>query len=136
MRAIRLAKVACAIAKEEDVVEKVRTAVIMARKSRGEMEIVSIDVVEVLGPTESIGTGGTGGSNDVGSGLVAVGTMDAGMWGSSIGAAGGGWSSARFLSRRGGAPDINYHISTVKIASHTRRRSKWGSSRKPRCSNI
>ena len=103
MCAIRLAKAACAVAKEADVGEKVRTAVIMARTSRREMEILSTSVVGVLGPIESIGTGGTGGSNDVGSGLVVVGTMDAGMWGSSIGVAGGGWSSARFLSRRGGA---------------------------------
>ena len=100
MRAIRLAKAAWAVAKEADVAAKVRTAVIMAKKSRGEMGIVSIGVVEVLGPGESTGTGGIGGSDDVGSGSVAVGTMDAGMWGSLAGAVGGGWSSTGSLSGR------------------------------------
>ena len=59
VRAIRSAKAACATAKEANVAVKVRTEVIMARKSRGEMGIVSIDVAEVLGPDESTGTGGT-----------------------------------------------------------------------------
>ena len=47
------------LAKEADVVAKVRTEVIMARKSWGEIGIVSIGVAEVLGPIESIGIGGT-----------------------------------------------------------------------------
>ena len=103
MCAIHSAKAAWAVAKEVDVAAKVQIVVIMAIKSRGEMGIVSIGVVEVLGPTESTRTGGIGGSNDAGSGSVAVGTMDAEMWGFLIGATGGGWSSARSLSRRGGA---------------------------------
>ena len=124
MHAIHSAKVAWVVAKEADVAAKVRTAVIMARKSRGEMGIVSIGDAEVLGPTESTGTRGTGDSNDVGSGSMAVGTVDAGMWGSLAGAAGGSWSSVGSLSGRGGAPDTNCHFSTMKIALHTRRRSK------------
>ena len=62
----------------------------MAKKSWGEIGIVSIGVVEVLGPVESIGTEGTKGSDDVGNGLVAVGTVEDGMWGSLAGAASGG----------------------------------------------
>ena len=79
VHAIHSAKVACAVVKEADVAAKVRIKVIMARKSQGEMGIVSIGVVEVLGPTESTGTGGTGGSDDAGSGLVAMGTVDDGI---------------------------------------------------------
>ena len=81
------------------------------------MGIVSIGAVEVLSPTESIGTGGTGGSDDARGGLVAMGIVDEGMWGSSVEAAGGGWSSVGSLSGRGGVPDINCHFSTMKIAS-------------------
>ena len=80
MHAIYSTKAAWVVAKEADVAEKVRTAIIMSRKSRGEMGIVSIGVAEALGPAKSTGTGGTRGSDDAGSGLVAVGTMDARMW--------------------------------------------------------
>ena len=59
MHAIHLAKVAYAVAKEANVAAKVRTEFIMAKKSWGEMRIVSIGVAEVLSPTESIGTEGT-----------------------------------------------------------------------------
>ena len=52
VRVISSTKAAWAVAKEADVAAKVRTEVIMAKKSRGEMGIVSIGVVEVLGPTE------------------------------------------------------------------------------------
>ena len=135
MPIIRSAKATWTVAKEADVAAKVRTVVIMARKSRGEIGIVSIGDVAILGPTKSIGTGGTGGSDDAGSGSVIVGTVDAGMWGSLVGAVGGGWSSIGSLSGRGGAPDTNCHFSTMKIASITRRRSKWGSTRKLRGSN-
>ena len=124
IRAIRSAKAAWTVAKEADVAAKVHTEVIMARKSRGEMGIVSIGAAEVPGLTETIGTRGTRGSDDVGSGLVAVGTVDVRMWGSLVGAAGGGWSLTRSLSRRGGSLDTNYNFSTVKIASQTRRHSK------------
>ena len=83
------------------------------------MRIVSIGVAEVLGLAEYTRIGGIGGSDDAGSGSVAVGTVDAGMWGSSVGASGGGWSSARSPSARGGVPNTNCNCSTVKIASHT-----------------
>ena len=52
VHAIRSAKAALAVAKEADVVEKVWTEAIMAKKSWGEMGIVSISVAEVLGLTE------------------------------------------------------------------------------------
>ena len=83
------------------------------------MGIVSIGAAEVLGQAESIRTEGTKGSNDVGSELVVVGTVDARMWGSSVGSAGGGWSFAGFLGGRGGALGTNCHFSTVKIVSQT-----------------
>ena len=124
MHAIHFAKAAWVVEKEADVVAKVWTEVIMARKSRGEMGIVSIGVAEVLGLAESTRIRGIRGSDDAGSGSVAVGTVDTGMWGSLVGAAGGGWSSARSLSVRGGAPNTNCNFSTVKIALHTQRRSK------------
>ena len=54
------------------------------------MGIVFIGAEEVLCPTKLIGTRGTRGSDDAGSGLVAVGTVDAVMWGSSVGVASGG----------------------------------------------
>ena len=90
VHAIRSAKAAWAVAKEADVAAKVWIEVIMTKQSWGEIGIVSIGVVEVLGPTESIGIGGTGGLDGAGGGLVVVGVVDAGMWGSLAGAAGGG----------------------------------------------
>ena len=59
VHAIRSTKAAWAVAKQAYVAAKVWTEVIMAIKSRGEMGIVSIGVVEVLGRAESIGTRGT-----------------------------------------------------------------------------
>ena len=115
MRAIHSAKAAWVVAKEADVVAKVRTAVIMDKKTQGEMGIVSIGDVAVLGPTESIGTRG---SDDVGSESVAMGTVDAGMWGSSAGVAGGSWSSIGSCGR-GGAPGTNCYFSIVEIALHS-----------------
>ena len=44
--------------------------------------------VEVLGPVESVRTGGNEGVDDAGSGSTADGAVEAGMWGSSIGTAG------------------------------------------------
>ena len=79
MCVIRSAKAAWAVAKEVDVVAKVGTEIIMARKSRGEMGIVSIGVAEVLSPAESTWTRGTGGSDDASSGPVVVGTVDVGI---------------------------------------------------------
>ena len=52
VRAIRSAKETWVVAKEADIAAKLRTEVIMARKSRGEMGIVSIGSIEVLGPAE------------------------------------------------------------------------------------
>ena len=68
MCAILSAKVAWAVAKDVEVATKVRTTVIMARKSRGEIGITSMGDVEVLDPAESKETGGTGGVDDAGSG--------------------------------------------------------------------
>ena len=48
-----------------------------------------------------------------------------GCGGSSVGAACSGWSSAGSLSGREKAPNTNFHFSTMKIASQTRRRSKF-----------
>ena len=121
--------------KEAEVATNERTAVIMARKSRGEIGIVSMGDAEVLGPVESAGTGDIEGADDAGSGSVADGAMDAGMWGSSTITAGGGGSSARSLSGMGGAPGTNFHFSTVKTVVQTRQHSNWGSIGKPRCSN-
>ena len=45
-------KAAWAVAKEADVAAKVRTEVIMARKSLGEIGVVSIGVTKVLGPAD------------------------------------------------------------------------------------
>ena len=50
--AIRIAKAAWAVAEEADVVAKVRTEVIRAIKSRGEMGIVSIGAAKVLSLAE------------------------------------------------------------------------------------
>ena len=55
VRAIRSTKAAWAVAKEADVSMKVWTEVKMARKSWGEMGIVSIGFVEVLGPAKLTG---------------------------------------------------------------------------------
>ena len=54
------------------------------------MGIVIIGAAKVLGLVELTGIEGTGGSDDAGSGLVPVGTVDARMWGSSTRAASGG----------------------------------------------
>ena len=48
---------------------------------------------------------------------MAVGIVDVGMWGSSVGAASGGWSSTGSLSERGGVPDTNFHFSIMNIDS-------------------
>ena len=90
VRAICSTKAVWAVAKEADVAAKVWIEVIMDIKSPGEMRIVSIGVAEVLGPTESTGAGGTGGSDDGSSGLVEVGIVDVGMWGSSVRVVGSG----------------------------------------------
>ena len=78
------------MAKDDEVATNVRTTVIMARKSRGEIGIDFMGDAKVLGPAKSTESGGTGGVDDASSGSVAGGAVDAGMWGSSIGTAGGG----------------------------------------------
>ena len=72
--------------REAKVAAKERTAVTIAKKSREEIGIVFMGDAEILGPDESTGTGGIEGV----SGSVAEGAVDARMWGSSIGTAGGG----------------------------------------------
>ena len=79
--------------KDVEVVAKVRTASMMARKSRGDIWMDSMGGAEVLGPVESEGTRGTGGAEDagdVGSGTMTGGVVDARIWGSSDGTVGGG----------------------------------------------
>ena len=49
MRVILSAKAVWAVAKDADIAEKVRTASIIARKSRGDMEICYKGGVDVLG---------------------------------------------------------------------------------------
>ena len=56
------------------------------------MGIDSKGGAEVLGPAESVGTGGTGGAEDAGSGTVTDGAVETGIWGSSTSTAGGGRS--------------------------------------------
>ena len=93
MRAIFSAKVVWATAKDAEVAEKVRTASIIARKSRGDIEICWSGGVNVLGPVESEGVGGTGGTkeaSEVGSGAVTAGAVDTRIGGSSVGTTGGG----------------------------------------------
>ena len=121
--------------KEAEVAANERTPVIIVRKSRGEIEIVSMGDAEVLGPAESAGAGGTKGADDAGGGSVADGAVDAGMWGSSTGTIGGCGSSAGSLSGMGGALGINCHFLIVKTNVQTRRCSNWGLARKLRCSN-
>ena len=65
----------------------------IAKKSRGEIEICCMGGAKVLGPVMPEGTGGTGGAEEAGkacSGAVTIGAMDTGIWGSSAGAVGGG----------------------------------------------
>ena len=53
------AKTVWATTKDADVVEKVRTASIIVRKSRVNMEICCGGGADVLGPTEAVGARGT-----------------------------------------------------------------------------
>ena len=87
---------------------KVRTASIIAKKSRGDKEICCNGGADVLGPPDSEGAGGIEGAKeagDVGSGAVTAGAVDAGNWGSSVGTGGDdlaavGWSSSCSSSAR------------------------------------
>ena len=105
--------------KEAEVAANEHIAVIIARKSQGEIGVVSMGNVEVLGPIESTGTEGTEGVDDASGGSVANGAVDAGMWGSSVGTVGGDWSSPGSLSWIGGAPGTNCHFSIVKTVVQT-----------------
>ena len=64
LRVILSAKAVWAAAKDSKVVEKVRTASIIVRKSRVDMEICCGGGVDVLGPSGAVGAGGTGGAGD------------------------------------------------------------------------
>ena len=86
MRVILSAKAIWAAAKDADVAEKVRTASIIARKSRVDMEICYDGGTDVLGPIDTIGAGGTRGAKDVdnvGNGAMTAGAADCAIWGSS-----------------------------------------------------
>ena len=79
MRVILSAKAVWAASKDVDVVEKVRIASIIARKSRLDMEICYGGGADVLGPTDAVGAEGTGGAkdaDDVGNGAVTAGAAD------------------------------------------------------------
>ena len=81
MRVILSARAAWVAAKDAEVTEKVRTASMMARKSRVDIEICCGGGAVVLGPTTSVGAvvlgvEGSGGIEDaraVGNGAVIVG---------------------------------------------------------------
>ena len=95
MCVILLAKDVWAAAKDADVDEKVRTASIIVRKSRVDMEICCGGGADVLGLTNAIGAGGIGGAedtDDVGNGAVTVGAVDGAIWGSFVSST--GWSTA------------------------------------------
>ena len=66
MRVILSAKALWAAAKDADMDEKVRTASIIVRKSRVDMEICCGGGADVLGPIDAVGAGGTRGAEDVG----------------------------------------------------------------------
>ena len=95
MRVILSTKAVWVAAKDVDVAEKVRTASIKVRKSRVDMEICCGGGADVLGPSDFVGAGGTGGAedaDDVGNGVVTVGATDGAIWGSSVSSA--GWPTA------------------------------------------
>ena len=89
-RAILSAKAAWAVTKDAEVATKVRTASMMARKYRGDMGIDSKGGAEVLNPVESVGTGGTRGVKEAGSGTVIDRAVETGSWVSPVGTAWGG----------------------------------------------
>ena len=62
MRVILSAKAVWAAANDVDVAKKVRTASIIERKSRVDMEICCCGGADVLGPFDAVGAGGTGGA--------------------------------------------------------------------------
>ena len=75
--------------------DKVRTASIIARKSRVDMEICCGGGANGLGPSDTIGAGGTGGAGDAGNvrnATVTVGAAGGVIWGSFVSSA--EWSIA------------------------------------------
>ena len=94
MRVILSAKAVWAVVKDADVAEKVRTASIIARKSRVDMEICCGGVADILGSSDAVGAGGTrgaGDADDVRNGAVTAGAAGGAIWGSSVSFA--GWST-------------------------------------------
>ena len=74
--------------------KKVRTASIIARKSRVDIEICCGGGADVIGPTNVVGARGIGGAedaNDIGNGAMAVGAVYGAIWGSSVSST--GWST-------------------------------------------
>ena len=95
MRVVISGKAVWAAAKDVDVAEKVRTASIIVRKSRVDMEICCGGGTDVLGPTDAVGARGTRDAedaDDIGNGVVTAGAMDGVIWGSSVSSI--GWSIA------------------------------------------
>ena len=81
VRAILSAKAVWVAAKDADMAEKVWTSSMIARKSRADIKICWSGGVNVLGPTESEGAGGTEGveeAYDVSGVALAVGAVDTG----------------------------------------------------------
>ena len=79
MHVILSAKAIWAATKDADMDEKVRTASIIARKSRVDMEICYGGGVNVLGPTDVVEARGTRGAEDAGdvrNGAVTAGAVD------------------------------------------------------------
>ena len=75
------------------MIEKRQTTSIIVRKSRGDIEICWSGGVDVMGPTESEGAGGTKRTEEageVGSGSVTDEAVDTGIWGSLVCTVGGG----------------------------------------------
>ena len=70
MRAILSAKAVWAAVNDADVAKKERTASIMVRKSRVDMEICCGGAADVLGPSDAVGARGAGDS------VVVTGTAD------------------------------------------------------------
>ena len=70
MRVILSTKAVWAAINDADVAEKERTASMMARKSRVDMEICYGGAADVLGPSDAVGAGGAWDS------VVVTGTPD------------------------------------------------------------
>ena len=99
VRVILSAKSMWAVEKDADVAEKVWNASIIVRKYRVDMEICCGGGSDVLGPSDAVEAGGTGGAEDaidVGNGVVTVGVADGAIWGSSVSSA--AWSTAMSLA--------------------------------------